>query len=226
MRLHGWSGGIVKAVRVQTSQLKTSTVKFYLASTVSHRFERKHASVALCGCIACTKEPATWQATEQKLGPRSNIEACVWMWLPGLRQDDFLTRPGRWSRFALLHRHQITDIGEYCFEVRHLSTLGRPNQLKKKKKRLRVVFFLGTQKTMSSTIYEQHKASGCATGPAERTAGLTIDWNGVVVSGYSQFTSPQTTIIGTEKKEIQEEELGDRLLDKIAITRPVRSISL
>jgi len=45
----------------------------------------------------------------------------VWIWcVPGFGQDDLLARPGRGSRLALLHRHQVADIGEHRFEVRHL----------------------------------------------------------------------------------------------------------
>lgn len=57
---------------------------------------------------------------------------CEWGWggqtaeaaraLPGLRKDDLLTRSRRGGGLALLHRHQITDIGEHRFQVRHLST--------------------------------------------------------------------------------------------------------
>lgn len=50
--------------------------------------------------------------------------------LPGFGEDDFLARPGRWSRLALLHRHQVADIGENRFEVRHLRALwGRTEPL-------------------------------------------------------------------------------------------------
>lgn len=53
-----------------------------------------------------------------------------WIRLPGFGKDDFLARPGRWSRFALLHRHQVADIGENRFEVRHLRALwGRTESL-------------------------------------------------------------------------------------------------
>lgn len=68
----------------------------------------------------CRQTNRPWAATRH--------ESSQLMWLPGFGQDDFLARSGRWSRFALLHRHQITDIGEHRFEVRHLSTLGRANQ--------------------------------------------------------------------------------------------------
>lgn len=43
----------------------------------------------------------------------------IWC-VPGFGQDDLLARPGRGSRLALLHRHQVADIGEHRFEVRHL----------------------------------------------------------------------------------------------------------
>lgn len=91
----------------------------------------------------CEEAPPPYMAAKQaqrihpldrQINTRSdkdhNTQHCVNA-LPGFREDDFLTRPGRWSRFALLHRHQITDIGEYCFEVRHLSTPGRASVLKK-----------------------------------------------------------------------------------------------
>lgn len=55
------------------------------------------------------------------------------------------------------------------------------------------------ENAMSSARYEQHQAPRCATGPADRTTGLTIDWNGVAVSGGGAFSWPQTTIVVTEK---------------------------
>lgn len=44
--------------------------------------------------------------------------------VPGFGKDNLLARPGRWSRFALLHGHQVADIGKNCFEVRHLQPPG------------------------------------------------------------------------------------------------------
>ena len=43
-----------------------------------------------------------------------------WSWiLPGIWEDDFLAGPGGRSGLALLHRHQVADVGQHCFQVRH-----------------------------------------------------------------------------------------------------------
>lgn len=75
---------------------------------------------------------------------------------------------------------------------------------------------------MSSARYEQHQAPRCATGPADRTTGLTIDWNGVAVSGGGAFSWPQTTIVVTEKGNSG----GGRHLEKKASTRAAGSLFL
>jgi len=36
-----------------------------------------------------------------------------------VRQDDFLARPGRWRTLALLHGHQVADVGQDSLQVRH-----------------------------------------------------------------------------------------------------------
>lgn len=72
---------------------------------------------------------------------------------------------------------------------------------------------------MSSVTYDQHQAPRCVIGPADRTAGLTINWNGVVVSGRSAFTSPQTTFVLTEKGNSGGKTLGDKFLVKQSIAR-------
>lgn len=45
----------------------------------------------------------------------------------------------------------------------------------------------------------------------DRTAGLTMDRRGVVVSGFAVvvlFTSPQTAILVTEKGKFKREDIG------------------
>lgn len=133
--LHECTGDIMESVRRRQAR-QSFFFFFHFASTVSHRLERKHASISLFGCIACMeggkkkKTKHTQPLCRQTNRPwaATRHESSQLMWLPGFGQDDFLARSGRWSRFALLHRHQITDIGEHRFEVRHLSTLGRANQ--------------------------------------------------------------------------------------------------
>jgi len=42
------------------------------------------------------------------------------MVVPRVRQDDFLARPGRRRGLGLLHRHQVADVGQHRFQIRHL----------------------------------------------------------------------------------------------------------
>lgn len=66
----------------------------------------------------------------------------------------------------------------------------------------------GLENAMSSARYEQHQAPRCATGPADRAAGLTIDWNGAVVSGSGALRRPQTTVVVTERGNSGGEDIG------------------
>ena len=149
------------------------------------------------------------------------------MCLPGLRQDDFLTRPGRWSRFALLHRHQITDIGEHCFEVRHLSTLGRPNQYSS---RVWDGFCFGGIKK-NNVLHQIWPTSSAEVRDRASWAGGGADhrrWRGVCVCVGGETVSlsparslksslqPQTTIIVRERiGNWGGKTLGDRLAREI-----------
>ena len=40
--------------------------------------------------------------------------------IPWIWQNDFFRCSCSWRWFGLFHRHQIADIGEYCFEIGHL----------------------------------------------------------------------------------------------------------
>lgn len=63
----------------EASEARTSsTVIFHLASTVSHRLERKHASISLFGCIACTEKKKRcihFAGKQTGPGPQCNMKA-------------------------------------------------------------------------------------------------------------------------------------------------------
>lgn len=62
----------------EASEARTSsTVIFHLASTVSHRLGRKHASISLFGCIACTEKKRCihFAGKQTGPGPQRNMKA-------------------------------------------------------------------------------------------------------------------------------------------------------
>lgn len=165
---------------------------FQSPSKVRHRFERKHASIAIYGRVACTENVIHFTKTHTYTH-KSPASKPLWMCLPRLRQNDFLARPGRWSRFALLHRHQVTDISEHRFKVRHLSTLGRPNRLNNRAGK--GGFWFRGLKTTSSARCDPHQGPRRAVGAGwmDDGADRLLGNGGVVCSSKSV----QTTIVVT-----------------------------
>jgi len=62
----------------------------------------------------CKQKEVLWTTDSKQT---TTIDTWNWKNLPRIGQNDFFT--ALWRLFAHLHGHQITDIGQHCFQVCH-----------------------------------------------------------------------------------------------------------
>lgn len=75
----------------------------------------KHVRIDLC-----EQTKTTVDMTMEPVASTIHLLYIYHVHLPRIRKDNFLASPGCWSRFALLHGHEIAHIGKNCFEIRHV----------------------------------------------------------------------------------------------------------